>query len=320
MSMAAVKPMSLDAVEAAKKAAYAKVDASGFAFPQADVQKLASDVATEVSRKGGPSGAKLYPASGAMSDRLTELARQPNGVPLTQLDELRGDIYDALVKPGDRESTLGVMMRKKIDDLINGSNAPNIQEARDLNSRFMKMSAVSDKLDSAGLRSASTYSGGNYPNAVRQSLRPLVDPTSAQQIGNLTPAEEALLRKAVTGTASQNAIRYATKLLTNKMVQAPVALMTHGAGPAVMEAAGTILNKVGESQTGRAVRKVLDMMSLGGRPAPSAAPVYPTLALGGRPALSIWSPAGLIGGSALARLPGEIPYGAADPRAAASVR
>ena len=294
------EPMTLDAMQAAKKAAYAKVDASGFAFPQKDVQDLANDIVSTVAAKGGPSGAKLYPDATAMGDRLTAIAQQPDGVPLTQLDSLRGDIYDALVAPGGKEAPLGKMMRQKIDGLIDGSGAPDIQDARDLNTRYSKMKAVSDKLDSAGLRSASTYSGGNFPNAVRQSLRPLVDPTSAQQIGNLTAPESAALRAAVTGTPAQNATRYLSKFLTNKFVQVPASLMTHGVATPVMEAGGAILNKMGESQTEKAVQRVLDLMSMGGKSAASA-PVYPTLALGGRPALPIWSPAGLIGASATAQ-------------------
>lgn len=308
--IAAPKPMTLDAVQASKKAAYAAVDQSGFTFPQADVQQLAQDVATEVARKGGPSGAKLYPAANAMADRLTALSNQPGGVPLTQLDELRSDIYGALVKPMDRESPIGVMMRQKIDGLINSANAPDIAAARDLNTRAMKMQAVSDKLDSADLRSASTYSGGNYSNAVRQNLRPLVDPTSGQQINNLTPAEATALRRAVTGTPAQNATRYVSKILGNKMLQAPAALMTHGAGPAVMEAVAGVLNKAGQSQTDGAVQRVLDLMSMGGVKPGSAAPVINAMALAGQPALSLFSPRGMIGGSVLARPMTQMPSAA----------
>jgi hypothetical protein len=269
------RPMTMDQVAAAKNAAYAKVDASGFTFPQSAVQGLADEIAGTVADKGGPSGARLYPAATAMSDRIGALAQQPDGIPLTQLDNLRSDIYGALVKPGDREAPIGVMMRQKIDALINNSDAPNIQEARDLNTRYSKMQTVTDKLDSAGLRSASTYSGGNYPNAVRQSLRPLVDPTSAQQIGNLTPAENTALRTAIMGTTGQNATRYASKFLTNKFVQVPASLMTHGIATPVMEAAGAILNKVGEGQTSAAVQRVLDIMAAGARTKalPRAAPL-----------------------------------------------
>lgn len=290
------KAMTLDEVGAAKDAAYAKVDASGFAFPQADVQQLAQEVAAEVARKGGPSKAKLYPASDAMSDRLSALAQQPGGVPLTQLEELRGDIYDALVKPGDRESTLGGMMRQKIDAMIDAANTPDIREARDLNTRYMKMRAITDKLDSAGLRSQSTYSGGNYNNAVRQNLRPLVDPTSSQKIRNLSPEEEAALRGAVMGTPAQNVTRRASKLLTNKIVQVPFGVLTHGVGNAVMEGAGAILNKVGQQQTGKAVQNVLDLMAIGGsRAAPSAA------SLPRVPPVPVLSGPGLVGLDVLAR-------------------
>jgi hypothetical protein len=255
-----------------------------------------------------------------MHARLDALAQQPDGVPLTQLDKLRSDVYNLLVKPGGSDQMIGHEIRNQIDGLVNASDAPDIQEARDLNTRMSKMQAVSDKLDSAGLRSASTYSGGNYPNAVRQSLRPLVDPTSAQQIGNLTPAENTALRTAVKGTPGQNATRYASKFLTNKFVQVPASLMTHGIATPVMEAAGAVLNKTAEGQTATAVQRVLDLMSLGGKPTPKIPPINPTLALGGRPAIPVWSPGGLIGASAISRLPAQSPFGAAGQKAGASAR
>lgn len=294
-------PMTLDEVKAAKDAAYAAVDASGFRFPPTDVQNLAQTVANEVARKGGPKAAQLYPGAEAMSARLTALANQPGGVPLTQLDELRSDIYGSLVAPGDREAPVGRWMRGQIDNLINNSAAPNIAAARDLNTRVSKMQAVTDKLDSAGLRAASTYSGGNYNNAVRQNLRPLVDPTSAQQITNLTPQETAALRTAVQGTPTQNATRYATKLLTNKMVQAPVAVMTHGAGPAIMEAIGSILNRIGQGQTESAVQRVLDLMAQGGAKPVPMPPVNNALALAGRAPTPVLSPRGIFGLGVLSR-------------------
>lgn len=286
---------TLDELAAAKQAAYAKVDQSGFAFPQADVQRLAADIATEVATKAGPTKGKLYPASEAMADRLSAIAQQPGGVPLSQLDGLRADIWDALVAPGDRESTMGSMMRQKIDALMDAAQAPHIKEARAINTRLEKVKTVSNKLDSAGLRAASTYSGGNYNNAVRQSLRPLVDPDSPQLMRNLSPDENAALRRAVTGTKGQNATRAISKLLTNKIVQVPFGVLTHGVGNAVMEGAGSILNKVGEKQTGKAVQAVLDLMATGGtRAAPSAA------ALPHAPPVRVLSGPGLTGLDVLA--------------------
>lgn len=256
--------LTVDQLRDAKNAAYAKVDASGFKFPQPAVQGLADAIGSEVARKGGPQGALLYPASNAMVSRLSALAAQPDGVPLSHLDELRSDIYGALVQPGDREAPIGSMMREKIDSLVNNSEAPDIAEARAANSRYMKAKAVTDKIESADLRSGSTYSGGNYNNAVRQALRPLIDPTSSQQIRNLTTDEAAALRRAITGTPTQNVTRYAGKLLTNKFVQIPAGILTHGIGPAVMEGAGQALNKVGQAQTQSALDRVLATISNGG--------------------------------------------------------
>jgi hypothetical protein len=320
LAASAPKPVPLEDIIAAKRAAYDRVDASGFKFPAADVQAIADNVGAKIREVGGPKAAEILKPSDAMHARLDALAQQPDGVPLTQLDKLRSDVYNLLVKPGGSDQMIGHEIRNQIDGLVNASDAPDIQEARDLNTRMSKMQAVSDKLDSAGLRSASTYSGGNYPNAVRQSLRPLVDPTSAQQIGNLTPAENTALRTAVKGTPGQNATRYASKFLTNKFVQVPASLMTHGIATPVMEAAGAVLNKTAEGQTATAVQRVLDLMSLGGKPTPKIPPINPTLALGGRPAIPVWSPGGLIGASAISRLPAQSPFGAAGQKAGASAR
>ena len=149
-------PMSVGDLRAAKNAAYANVDSSNFAFPQADVQQLADDMAAHIRQLGGPEGAKLLPSADIMQKRLDALAKQPGGVPLGQLDKLRSDLYDVLVKPGGPDSIIGNAARRNIDSLVDASGAPDIANARDLNTRLMKTEAINDRLDSAGLRAGST--------------------------------------------------------------------------------------------------------------------------------------------------------------------
>lgn len=249
---------TLDEIKAAKDAAYEAVDQSGYRVPQTAVQSLADDMGAKIRDLGGPKAAAMLPSSDVMHARLEALAAQPDGVPLSQLDKFRSDLYGTLVKPGGPDSVIGGATRQAIDDLINGLDAPDIAQARDLNSRYMKMQTVEDKMTSAGLRD------GNFNKIARDKLRPLIDPDSSQQIGNLTPDEQAAILRVVKGTAGQKIARGTGRFLGNKIVQAPIAVMTHGVSYPFLEGASAGLNKLADVQTRGAVQRALDLISQGG--------------------------------------------------------
>lgn len=285
--------MDLDALKAAKDQAYAKVDASGYRFPNADVKAVADAVGTKIRDMGGPKAAKLLSNSDAMQARLTELAKQPNGVPITQLEKLRGDVFEVLVKPGGPDAVIGSEMRQQIDNLITASGNADVATARELNSRYMKAREVTDRLDSADLRAASTYAGGNKANATRQNLRPLIDPKSKQRIRNLTPAEKKALETVVKGSPAQNAVRVTGKVLDPRgllgaSVQTMFGIPTGGVS-SLSALPGMAASELSNKMTAKAVQELLELIARGGaKPAgASAAPLLPPTLPGSLPARAL---------------------------------
>jgi hypothetical protein len=228
----AARNATLDELRQAKNAAYAAVDASGFRVPVRDVKAIADDMADQIRELGGPKAAKLLPESDVMQARLAALADQQDGVPLSQLDKFRSDLWDVLVKPGGANSVVGKAVRNKIDTLVNGLDAPDIQHARELNTRVAKLQEVTNRLESADLAQASSGTGGNL-NAVRQKIRPLIDPKSNQRIRNLTPNETAALKTFVKGSPTQNVARLLSAFdpthgRLGAMLQGGAAIPSHG--------------------------------------------------------------------------------------------
>ena len=158
-----------------------------------------------------------------------------NGTPitLTQLDQARQFVNRNVTNnPEPSERYFGNQIRNNIDEFIANAGpehmaeafpilraalAPStaaqeladaIQNARELNTRYMKSQALSDALERAGNRTASTYSGGNLDNATRQQVRRLAEGRTAW-----TPDESAQLQTAMKGGRLQNYLRYAGKVM-----------------------------------------------------------------------------------------------------------
>lgn len=206
------KPPSLDQLQAAARAAYAKVDAGGFKLPASDIRALATDVQRLVRDKGGPKAAKLLADSDAFAARLTALARQPGGIRISQLDDLRSDIYPMLIQPRGKDAPIGKEMLRRIDALIDAVPNADIKAARAAYSRFAKTRDVMDRLGSAELMQVRSGTGGNS-NAPRQKLSPLIDPRLPNQnLRGATPDEKKAIRRIVAGTPVENAGRFLSAL------------------------------------------------------------------------------------------------------------
>lgn len=301
------KVMNLPELEAAKNAAYKAVDDAGFRFKKADAQALAGDVEALIRGKGGPKAARLYADADAFAANLKALANQKGGMPLTQLDSLRADIYDALVKPGGKEAAVGKAMRGKIDDLISKASNENdlIRTARELNTRWSKANAVTKRLESADLARGRAYTGKNTDNTIRQKLSPLIDPMHGQQLRNATKDEAAALRKVVTGGRAQNAVRTAGTFLDPRGVIGMGLQATGAAKTAGLSLASVPLGMLSTAVSGRMsqknVEELLKLIAAGGskqaltKTATPASRAVVSATMAARPA------AGLIGGTMAAQ-------------------
>lgn len=255
---------TLPRLKAEKDAAYAKLDGSGFRFAPKDARALASEVAATLKAEGG---AELYANAGRMVNRVQSVLSQPGGVSLTQLDKLRSQVGKVL-NEGD-DGRIGGLIRDKIDDFIDASNAPEIRAAREANTRFRKVETIQNAKESAALGAGASGSGGNINNATRQKLRPFIDPNSGQRIRNLTPEESNALRQVVVGTPAQNALRQVGKLSPEGNglmgVMHGAGLVMSGGKTALLALAGAASKRIADQQTAQSVERLIQLMAQGGR-------------------------------------------------------
>lgn len=296
-------------LETIKRGLYDQVEKSGFKFPTPDVAKLAADFSAQVRAKGGPKAAQLIPGADAFAARLNALAKQKGGVTLSQLDQLRADIYDNLIVKGGAEAAQGYTLRNMIDGLMDASKAPFIREARKANTIWEKASDVTRRAASGELAASVANSGENVVNAMRRGLKPTIDPMSSGQVKNWTPDEAAAVKAIVSGDAKSNALRKGSNLLRNKFVSGGLGILTGTgtanpwAGLALMgglEGSGQMLRKAGENYTKKQIDDLIKLIAVGGsraqmKPIPTQASyatetliskLRPLLVAGSTPALA----------------------------------
>jgi len=206
---------SLDDLRAAGQAAYQQADQAGVMFTPNAVDRLKGDVGRRLVDIGYDPA--LQPGASAIVRRIDELAGQ--NVTLKGLDSLRKVASNGFI-PGNKSNNKVVSdIISVIDDLVANPAANDVlmgnaqqgaealKTAREMWSRLSKSERLTDAVSKAELRAASTGSGGNADNAIRQNVRRLVENPRG-----FTQPEQDALRKVVEGTTGQNALRLAGKL------------------------------------------------------------------------------------------------------------
>lgn len=315
--VAAPQPMPLEDLQKASDAAWTKVDASGYRFPQQDLTATAADVRKLVD----DAGPELYPEATKIAGRVEALAKRGQLTP-AQANRLRSQVGEKLLTPGSTEASVGAEIKARIDTLIDTANDPALAEARDLYARLMKVKEVSKRIESGDLAQETAGTGGNQ-NAARQKLRPLIDPKSPQRMRNATKDEVAAIRKVTKGTPTQNMARLLTAFdPTAGKLQALLSTGAAGVSGGTSLAMMPIGMAAKMAEAGIAkknIQALLDLMSTGGvkpgrAPAPSVGGPYapltgPTRLLG----------AGVVGGPLLQSLV-ERPRSKSTAKAAAKER
>lgn len=189
--------VEVQAAELAKRALYQAVDDSGFRFDQAAVNNLVRDFQAEMGRVALSKEAK------ANAQSIIAYAKTLKDPSLSQLEKLRGDIYEALSKKGGDNAVIGGAFRQRIDGFIDAVDNGLVRQARAYNARFKKADYVNRASQSADLAAERTY-GGDYGRKLKDRVAPLVDPLKKQSnFRGATPDETAALNKVARGTPAQ---------------------------------------------------------------------------------------------------------------------
>lgn len=209
---------TVDDLRAAAQAAYQRADNAGVVFSPQAMKRLANEITSEFAQFGYhpelQSGAKIA------LDELNRLANQ--NVTLRGLDVARkiaGNAY----QPGNKSNNAltgkvvdaidSLVASPQVGDVMTGNTpaaAAALSEARNAFRQSAKLDTISSLLERAGLRAASTGSGGNIENATRQELRKVL--TSDRLRRGFSQDELRAIKDAVVGSKGQNALRLLGKL------------------------------------------------------------------------------------------------------------
>lgn len=262
---------SLGQLQAQRDAAYQAVDKSGHVYSPEQLSTLARSIADDLGKaRINPA---RHPKAASMLEDITATAASGEPMTLTQLDQLRQIVRRDVASAADQsEARLGQRMIAQIDGFIDaagGKGAKQIRNARNLNTRVRKLETLDEFTDAAGLRAASTGSGGNVDNAARQNVRRFIERTP-----NLTPAEQQAAERVVRGSRSQNALRQVGKLSPegNGLMTAlhVGAILPSGGMSGGVAIAGAVSKRVADAMTRRNVQALRDIIARGGEEAAQA--------------------------------------------------
>lgn len=217
---------SINDLELAKTAAYAKADAAGARYTPPAYEGMVQNILKDASTDN--ISAVRHPKAVSLIKQMSAAADGGYAPTLTQLDQWRQVARRDLVAPAAgnpdqaAEAHFGGQIIDNIDHFIDNAKptdmatgsatqaASAIQDARAANSVFRKSQTVQDAIVTAQHRAASTGSGGNVNNAIRQNIRKILD--SPKKVAPFSPGERQMMEQIINSSALQNTLRLIGKL------------------------------------------------------------------------------------------------------------
>lgn len=199
-------------------AAYKAADRAGVVVANQRFASAVDDIATAAKQAG--IDRTIHPRATAALTRLeSEMGKQPT---LKEMETLRRVLKAAAASPEADERRIAQIMIEKFDDFIGnlspadvvagdavaGSQA--VREARRFWNRFRKAELIDEAVEAAALRAASTGSGGNVDNAIRQNIRSILTNRKTSRL--FSEEERRLMKRVVEGGRLQNLARWLGKM------------------------------------------------------------------------------------------------------------
>lgn len=274
-----IERIAVKDLHAAGTQAYKESEQAGVIFTPEAMGNLRNEVNKELAEFAyNPGLQPKVPHVLAEIDRLAE-----GNVTLKGVDTLRkmvGHLYDSAEKS---ERALAGKISSKIDDMIMNpsaaevltgdaaAGAKSITEARNLWSRMRKTQLIEEAIENSGLRAASTGSGGNANNALRQTLRGIIQKPSTSRM--FSKEELGLMTEVVRGTKGGNLARLVGKLSpegNGLMLALSLAATLHTPGAAAAPLVGWIAKRIADRSTAKGAENLLRTVSSGRLEAPLA--------------------------------------------------
>ena len=258
----------------AARAAYQRADDAGVQIAQPSFTAFADDAA-RVAQEAGIDRT-IHPKATAAVERLKEAGG--TSPTLKDVEILRRVVKGAGSPLNPDEARIASRLVDHLDDYVGGlkqgdlisgdaaTAADALGEARNLWGRARKAEKVENAVETAENRAASTGSGGNSENAIRQNIRGILD--NPKQRAGFTPNELLAMREIVRGTPVQNALRLVGKLSpAGNGLMAALGLGATISNPmlAVAPAAGLVAKKLSDGTAARGAQRLSEMVRAGGQ-------------------------------------------------------
>ncbi|MGO9773644.1 MAG: hypothetical protein ACLPSW_29695 [Roseiarcus sp.] len=259
-----------EGLKEAAQNAYQAADNAGVIINSSGTQRLASEIKGEMADFGY--SPHMQPMGRGVLDEMGNLDGQ--NVTLKGLDTFRKVAGRLRESQNPSEQALGIRIVGKIDDfasnlapseVMTGDSQAGVgalNDARTLWQRSAKSEALDNTIESARLRAASTGSGGNVDNAIRQNARRLLE--SGQK---WAPDEESALREVVVGTPTQNALRLVGKLSpggSGLMLALHTGATMTNPVLGIPALAGALSKTAADRMTSASVRRLSELLRSGG--------------------------------------------------------
>jgi len=189
----------------------------GLAVKPAAFQSAVADIAAWAADQGiDPT---LHPGATAALKRLTQAADDPNQT--ASIETLRRVLGSAAGSRAPDEGRIASGMIDRLDGFMdsltpdqiasgNPASLALLKQGREAWGRMRRSELVDDAVTRAERRAASTGSGGNVNNAIRQNIKSILDSPAKRR--GFSDTEIAAMEDVVRGRPTENALRLLGKL------------------------------------------------------------------------------------------------------------
>lgn len=203
-----------DALKASEKAAYAAADLPSTTVTQPAMQRLATEVRSNLSTANADP--IIAPMAARVADRVADQATSPQS--LQQVENLRklsGRIGNKLVAPEDLRAGQNIVnsiddfySRLSPSDVIGQNPQQSVAEllkARAASAAGKRSDTVTTAVEKAERQASKGGSGANFDNALRQRIASLLD--NPNKVRGFNEAEKQQMQRVVEGGSLQNLLR-----------------------------------------------------------------------------------------------------------------
>ena len=274
--------MSKDELFDAARDAYRASEQQGVMIQPTAIKQAHNDIVSDLTNLGYHR--KLSPEISVALDELNKLSMptmggRPNYTTLKGVDIINRMARKASSSPDPTTRMMGKVFHEKIDNLLDslspantiGGNAPEavkaLQEARNYWKLARKTEKVEDMIDTAILETASTGSGGNINNKLRQAIKKIIV-ANKKKPGGWTPDELAAMRAIAEPGAAKDLARLFGKISpggNGLHALLEMGAVAHNPKFAPIIAAGSLSKAYADRATAAAVDDLLELIRVGGK-------------------------------------------------------